>query len=78
MAYIFDPSWRVDTHFPSLPPYRCLNRWINLVLFDVNNYLQSAIKDPKDVQIMTWVIVERKGFRDDILLLTKCTRVDRH
>jgi len=44
----------------------------------MNSHLQSAIKDPENVQIMTRVIVERKSLRDNILLLAKCTRVDRH
>jgi hypothetical protein len=41
-------------------------------------HLQSTIKDPKNVQIMIRVIVECKGFGDNILLLAKCARVDIH
>jgi hypothetical protein len=44
----------------------------------MNSNLQSAVKDSENVQIMTKIIIERKCFRDNILLLAKCTRVDRH
>lgn len=40
--------------------------------------LQSTIKDPKNIQVTIRVIVECKGFRDDILVLAECARVDRH
>lgn len=32
-THILDPSWWVDTHCPSFPPYRCLDQQVNPLLF---------------------------------------------